>query len=108
LTWKLVSFYQSHPEARKDIFLATKFGNTLEWRVRGEKNYVKSACQDSLERLGVDHIDLYYIHRKPQDVDLEETIQAMKELKDEGKIKNIGVSEFNVDELKRAEKVTCF
>lgn len=77
----------------------------MDFQIRGNKEYVKKACADSLERLGVDQIDLYYIHRKPQDVELEETIKAMKELQDEGKIKFIGVSEFTVEELKRAEKV---
>ena len=99
------SFFKSHPGSREKVFLATKFGNTMEFKVRGDKDYVKQSCADSLERLGVDQIDLYYIHRKPQDVELEETIKAMKDLQDEGKIKYIGVSEFTVEDLKRAEKV---
>lgn len=77
----------------------------MEFKNKGDKAYVRQACADSLERLGVDQIDLYYAHRKPQDVELEETIKAMKDLQDEGKIKFIGVSEFTVEELKRAPKV---
>ena len=102
---QLGSFFKSHPGSREKVFLATKFGCTMEFKNKGDKAYVRQACADSLERLGVDQIDLYYAHRKPQDVELEETIKAMKDLQDEGKIKFIGVSEFTVEELKRAPKV---
>jgi aryl-alcohol dehydrogenase-like predicted oxidoreductase len=58
-----------------------------------------------LKRLGVDHIDLYYCHRLNKDTPIEKTVQAMKELQDEGKIKYIGLSECSADSLRRACKV---
>lgn len=99
------SYSQSHPGSREKVFLATKFGFTVQFSTKGDKEYVKQACADSLERLGVSYIDLYYCHRKDPNTPIEETIGAMKELQEAGLIKFIGVSEFTVEELERAEKV---
>ena len=94
---------------RKEIFLATKFGNTFQdgkrGGVRGDAAYVKQACAQSLERLGVDQIDLYYQHRVDDKTPIEETVAAMAELKKEGKIRYLGLSECSATTLRRAHKV---
>lgn len=94
---------------RKEIFLATKFGNTIDSEgnmiVRGDKEWVRQACHDSLERLGIDQIDLYYVHRIDRKVPIEETVQAMVDLKNEGKIRYLGLSECSARTLQRAYKV---
>jgi aryl-alcohol dehydrogenase-like predicted oxidoreductase len=95
---------------RTDIFLATKFANVYEngkltGKVRGDKEYVRFACQKSLERLGVDTIDLYYQHRVDPRTPIEETVEAMVELKNEGKIRYLGLSECSANTLRRACKV---
>lgn len=94
---------------RNEIFLASKFGNLRDAQgnpaVRGDKAYVKEACNASLERLGIDQIDLYYQHRVDDKVPIEETVQAMVDLKNEGKIKYLGLSECSADTLRRAHKV---
>ncbi|MGN6266729.1 MAG: aldo/keto reductase [Ginsengibacter sp.] len=93
---------------RNEITLATKFGilrdpNDPKKRgVNGKPEYVKSACEASLKRLEVEVIDLYYLHRKDPATPIEETIGAMGELVKEGKVKAIGVSELNVDTLRKA------
>lgn len=73
--------------------------------MRGDAAYVKEACQASLERLNTDHIDLYYQHRVDDKVPIEETVQAMAELKKEGKIKYLGLSECSARTLRRAHAV---
>ncbi|KAI7484791.1 Aldo/keto reductase [Hortaea werneckii] len=94
---------------RKEIFLASKFGNLRDAEgkpiVRGDRDYVKEACQASLQRLGVDQIDLYYQHRVDPKVPIEETVKAMVELKEEGKIRYLGLSECSAKTLRRACKV---
>jgi aryl-alcohol dehydrogenase-like predicted oxidoreductase len=94
---------------RDEIFLATKFGNMRDPQgkpgVRGDPKYVHEACRASLERLGVDHIDLYYQHRVDPDVPIEETVKAMAELKEQGKIRYLGISECSAASLRRACKV---
>lgn len=93
---------------RNEIFLCTKFGNLRvngKPAVRGDAAYVKEACQASLERLNTDHIDLYYQHRVDEKVPIEETVQAMAELKKEGKIKYLGLSECSARTLRRAHAV---
>ncbi|KAI9655733.1 MAG: hypothetical protein M1821_005168 [Bathelium mastoideum] len=94
---------------RKEIFLATKFGNTYEGGkrggVRGDAAYVREACSKSLDRLGVDTIDLYYQHRVDDQTPIEETVAAMAELKKEGKIRYLGLSECSAATLRRAHKV---
>jgi aryl-alcohol dehydrogenase-like predicted oxidoreductase len=68
----------------------------------GERAYVKRACENSLLRLGVDVIDLYYLHRPPQTAEIEETVGAMAELVTEGKVRYLGLSEVDDDLLRRA------
>jgi len=94
----------------EDVQLATKFGidRTMGDRnrsVRGAHDYVKRACEASLLRLGVERIDLYYLHRPPMDVEIEETVGAMAELVQEGKVAHLGLSEVDEDLLRRAHAV---
>ena len=95
---------------RDEVELATKFGidNDLgpdQRTVHGTAAYVKQACENSLTRLGVDHIDLYYLHRPPQDAEIEETVGAMAELVQQGKVGHLGLSEVDDDLLRRAHAV---
>lgn len=93
---------------RNEIFLASKFANSIvdgKMIVRGDAAYVKEACNASLKRLGIDCIDLYYQHRVDTKVPIEETVQAMAELKKEGKIKYLGLSECSERTLRRAHAV---
>ncbi|KAG5806317.1 hypothetical protein H9Q74_012681 [Fusarium xylarioides] len=98
----------TNPAKRKDIFLATKFANKMlpdgSLGIDSSPEYCKAACARSLERLGVDQIDLYYCHRLDQKTPIEKTVQAMKELQEEGKIKLLGLSEVSVESLRRAYK----
>jgi aryl-alcohol dehydrogenase-like predicted oxidoreductase len=95
---------------RDEVQLATKFGidrsgGDAHRIIRGEHDYVKRACESSLTRLGVDHIDLYYLHRPPQTAEIEETVGAMAELVAEGKVRYLGLSEVNNELLRRAYAV---
>ena len=95
---------------RDEVQLATKFGidrtgGDAHRIVRGEHDYVKRSCESSLTRLGVDHIDLYYLHRPPQTAEIEETVGAMTELVAEGKVRYLGLSEVNDELLRRAHAV---
>lgn len=95
---------------REHIILATKFGiqrgNNPHYRkVNGRPEYVHSACDASLKRLGVDHIDLYYQHRVDPDVPIEETVEAMSELVKAGKVRFLGLSEAAPDTIRRANSV---
>jgi aryl-alcohol dehydrogenase-like predicted oxidoreductase len=95
---------------RDEVQLATKFGidrsgGDAHRVIRGEHDYVKRACESSLTRLGVDVIDLYYLHRPPQTAEIEETVGAMAELVAEGKVRYLGLSEINDDLLRRAYAV---
>jgi len=97
-------------DRRDQVQLATKFGidrtgGDSERRIRGGASYVKRSCDASLLRLGVDVIDLYYLHRPPQDVEIEETVGAMGELVAEGKVRFLGLSEVNDELLRRAYAV---
>ncbi len=88
--------------------LATKFGIVRDGGqrgIRGDREYVRSSVEGSLKRLGVDHIDLYYLHRVPADTPIEETVGAMSELVAEGKIRHIGLSEAGASTLRRANAV---
>jgi aryl-alcohol dehydrogenase-like predicted oxidoreductase len=95
---------------RDELVLATKFGNQRRadgsWvRVNGEPGYVRQACDASLERLGVDHIDLYYQHRVDRSVPVEETWGAMAELVQAGKVRYLGISEAAPATVRRAHGV---
>jgi aryl-alcohol dehydrogenase-like predicted oxidoreductase len=95
---------------RDEVQLATKFGidrsgGDAHRVIRGEHDYVKRACETSLTRLGVEVIDLYYLHRPPQTAEIEETVGAMAELVAEGKVRYLGLSEVNDDLLRRAYAV---
>jgi aryl-alcohol dehydrogenase-like predicted oxidoreductase len=95
---------------RDEVQLATKFGidrtgGEDSFVRRGERAYVKRACENSLMRLGVDHIDLYYSHRPPETAEIEETVGAMAELVQEGKVRHLGLSEVDGDLLRRAYAV---
>ncbi|MFF4362139.1 aldo/keto reductase [Streptomyces sp. NPDC001604] len=94
---------------RDEVVLATKFGfaNRLgePTRVRGDAAYVREACEASLRRLGVDHIDLYYQHRVDPQVPIEETIGAMAELVQAGKVRYLGLSEAGAQTIRRAHAV---
>jgi aryl-alcohol dehydrogenase-like predicted oxidoreductase len=95
---------------RDDVVVATKFGN---WRgengerlgIRGDPEYVHQACDASLERLGVEQIDLYYQHRVDPKVPIEETVGAMAELVQQGKVRYLGLSEAAADTVRRAHAV---
>ena len=95
---------------REQVVLATKFGNERRedgsWvGINGRPEYVRSACDASLKRLGVDHIDLYYQHRVDKTVPIEETVGAMAELVQAGKVRHLGLSEASADTIRRAHAV---
>jgi len=98
-------------EGRRDeVVLATKFGNVRgdngeRLGISGDPDYVRRACDASLARLGVDHIDLYYQHRVDPDTPVEETWGAMKELVEAGKIGHLGISEAASKTIRRAHSV---
>src|SRR5688500_6610866 len=92
---------------RDEVQLATKFGNERNpdgsWvGINGTPDYVRSACDASLQRLGVDHIDLYYQHRVDKTVPIEETVGAMAELVEAGKVRHLGLSEASAGTIRRA------
>ncbi|SFC74383.1 Predicted oxidoreductase [Nocardioides terrae] len=96
--------------SRDDVQLATKFGNErlpdgTRVGVNGRPEYVRAACDASLARLGVDHIDLYYQHRVDKTVPIEETVGAMKELVEAGKVRFLGLSEASAETVRRAHAV---
>ena len=95
---------------RDEVVLATKFGNVRGedgsfQGISGTPEYVHRACNASLERLGVDTIDLYYQHRVDKTVPIEETVGAMKELVDAGKVRFLGLSEASAETIRRAHAV---
>lgn len=97
-------------DRRDEVQLATKFGNERRedgsWvRINGTPEYVRAACDASLQRLGVDHIDLYYQHRVDKTVPIEETVGAMKELVEAGKVRHLGLSEASAETIRRAHEV---
>jgi aryl-alcohol dehydrogenase-like predicted oxidoreductase len=97
-------------DRREQVVVATKFGNQRgedgsRLGVNGSPEYVRKACDASLARLGVDHIDLYYQHRVDFDTPIEETVGAMKELVDAGKVRYLGLSEASPDTIRRAHAV---
>jgi aryl-alcohol dehydrogenase-like predicted oxidoreductase len=95
---------------RDEVQLATKFGNErladgTRLGINGRPEYVRAACDASLERLGVDHIDLYYQHRVDKTVPIEETVGAMAELVAAGKVRHLGLSEASASTIRRAHAV---
>jgi aryl-alcohol dehydrogenase-like predicted oxidoreductase len=96
---------------RDQVVLATKFGivrnskNPMDRSVNGKPEYVRSACEASLKRLGVETIDLYYQHRVDPQTPIEETVGAMADLVREGKVRHLGLSEAGPETLRRASKV---
>ncbi len=95
---------------REEVQLATKFGNVRGedgsfQGVRGDAAYVRECCDASLRRLGVDHIDLYYQHRVDPETPIEETVGAMKELVEAGKVRYLGLSEAGVETIRKAHAV---
>lgn len=97
-------------DRRDKVILATKFGNMRDARgqfigVNGRPEYVRSACEASLKRLGVEKIDLYYQHRVDPQVPIEDTVGAMRDLVTEGKVRFLGLSEAAPQTIRRAVKV---
>src|SRR6202167_2173779 len=96
---------------RDEVFLATKFANSRtkagpnRWSLSGKPEYVRQACDASLQRLGMDYIDLYYQHRVDPHTPIEETVGAMAELVKAGKVKYLGLSEASPATIRRAHKV---
>jgi len=97
-------------DRRDQVVVATKFGNRRGedgsfLGISGRPDYVREACDASLERLGVDHIDLYYQHRVDNETPIEETVGAMKELVEAGKVRHLGLSEASAATIRRAHAV---
>ena len=98
-------------DRRDQVFLATKFGIVRDPSdpsvrgINGTPEYVKQAVEGSLQRLGVDHIDLYYQHRVDPDTPIEDTVGALSDLVDAGKIRHIGLSEAGAQTIRRAHAV---
>jgi aryl-alcohol dehydrogenase-like predicted oxidoreductase len=97
---------------RDEVFLATKFGiklveegNLIDRVIDGSPQYVHAACDASLQRLGTDHIDLYYQHRVDPNTPIEDTVGAMAELVQAGKVRHIGLSEASAETVRRAHAV---
>jgi aryl-alcohol dehydrogenase-like predicted oxidoreductase len=104
---ELIGRWLKRSGKRNEIFLATKFGggSSSGKIIDCSPAYAKEACQKSLEKLGVDQIDLFYAHRADPTVPIEHTVGALAELVKEGKVKYIGICECNGDTLRRAYKV---
>jgi aryl-alcohol dehydrogenase-like predicted oxidoreductase len=101
---------QAIQKRRQEVVLATKFGNVRSedgafLGINGRPEYVRSACDASLKRLGVDHIDLYYQHRVDRTVPIEDTVGAMSELVEAGKVLYLGLSEAGPQTIRRAHAV---
>ncbi len=97
-------------DKRDQAVIASKFGivrdDNRQWRgYRGDAEYVRQACENSLQRLGIETIDLYYQHRVDPEVPIEETVGAMAELVKEGKVRYLGLSEANAEQIRRAHAV---
>ena len=98
------------PSQRAQLVIATKFGivraeGTYERRIDNSPEYIRSACEASLQRLGVDCIDLYYCHRRNPDVPIEDMVGVMADLVQAGKVQHIGLSEVSIQTLRQANAV---
>jgi aryl-alcohol dehydrogenase-like predicted oxidoreductase len=99
----LAPFLAAH---RDDVAIATKFGLVSQKQgIFNDPAYIRGAADRSLRRLGVDHIDLYYMHRRDVTVPIEETVGVMAELVAAGKVGHLGLSEVTADELRAAHAV---
>lgn len=101
-------WFKLHPERRADIFLATKFAGRMTengFVFDSSPEHCRAAIKTSLERLGVDYVDLYYVHRLTKEVPIEKTVEAMAELVKEGKVRHLGLSECSSNSLRRAHAV---
>ncbi|GAE00136.1 aldo-keto reductase, putative [Paecilomyces variotii No. 5] len=108
---ELIAKWFKRTGKRSEVFLASKFGIVMDMEkfqfkgINSSAEYCKQKCEESLQRLGIDYIDLYYAHRANPATPIEETMRAMAELQAEGKIKHIGLCEVNSNTLRRACKV---
>jgi aryl-alcohol dehydrogenase-like predicted oxidoreductase len=92
---------------RADVLVATKFGMKMDDQRRGARpEYVRQAAEDSLRRLGTDHVDLYQLHTPDPDVPIAETLGAMNELVSAGKVREIGCSNFSAQQIREAEDIS--
>ena len=106
----LGAFFHQHPAARQRVQLASKCGIVRDARgefigLNGRPEYIRAACDASLQRLGVEHLDLYYLHRVDPQVPVEDSIGVMAELVQAGKVRHLGLSEVSVATLQRAHRV---
>lgn len=105
----LGQWFKKNPGKRDNIFLATKFANIIHpdgsRAVDSSPAYAKEACAKSLKRLGLPYVDLFYAHRLDGKTPVEDTVEALVELKKEGKVKYIGLSECSAESLRRASKI---
>lgn len=102
----LGKWFAANPDKRKDIFLATKYGIQPlpdgKYAMNSTPEYCRECIEKSLKRLGLPYVDLYYIHRLDKKTPVEKTVQTLVELKNEGKIKHLGISECSAESLRRA------
>jgi len=102
-------WFAANPDKRSKVFLATKFANKRtpdgQMAVDSSPEYAMQAIDKSLQRLGLPYVDLYYCHRLDKKTPIEATVRAMAEMKKQGKIKYLGLSECSADSLRRAHKV---
>ncbi|PVF96485.1 Aldo/keto reductase [Serendipita vermifera] len=105
---KLIGTLLKDPEFRSKVFICTKFGIVWEdgkLSAFGSPEYVRKCCEQSLQNLQVDQIDLYYQHRVDRTIPIEETWKELKKLQEEGKVKYLGISEATADEIRRAHAI---
>jgi len=106
---RLIGQLLKDPAFRSKVFICTKFGiefNESGQLLSGKPEYVRKCCEQSLADLQVDHIDLYYQHRVDRTIPIEDTWNELKKLKEEGKVKYLGISEATAEEIRKAHAVT--